>query len=197
MESSSSTKQQGKNILSLFQGHVKPGGVIKGATVPDLELLESLRQTLIRRGLLSYATIFEAAFQNSEPGSDIFHPFLEIIRTLALEAPVCHLVKPHIWFEITEVSNGKPVVQFLNTINKYSPMLSRLLRYAKGGPAQPEIQHLLRDMLVVSKRAFPDELEEEEEEESDDDSLHSDSDDSEDAENPSVEWSEDESFLRT
>ena len=76
-------------------------------------------------------------------------------------------------------------------------MLSRLLRSAKGGPAQPEIQHLLRDMLVVSKRAFPDELEEEEEEESDDESLHSDSDDSEVAENPAVQWSEDESFLRT
>ena len=37
-----------KNILSLFKGHVKPGGVIKGATVPDLEFLETLRQTLIR-----------------------------------------------------------------------------------------------------------------------------------------------------
>ena len=143
------------NILSMFKGQVRPGGVVKGANVPSAQDFADIYHKLMDHGLRSLATVFIDVFDGQNEGETIFHPCLEIIRTLALKSPVCHLVKPHIWPEIESVIDGDHVLKHLPSIDHHSPMLSRLLRVANGGPAPELIRNLLTDMLEVAKCAFP------------------------------------------
>ena len=127
-----------------------------GATVPTGEELQEIDKGLMAQGNLeTYANLFEIVFEDKQPRVRLFHEYLEIMRTLALKAPVCSLVKPHIFAAIETVVHGEPVMGVLDIIFKHSPMLGRLLRGANGGPADPLICDLFEDLLEISRKAFP------------------------------------------
>lgn len=144
-------------ISSIFK--VKPGGVVTGATVPSQQVVDEIVDDLHEKEPLgdSYADMFEIVFgDGAQEGTVLFHPFLEIMRTLALKAPVCHLVKPHIMPDIQRVIDEAPVIDVLPSLCRHSPMLARLLHGANGGIADPLIIDLLTDMLKTAKGAFPE-----------------------------------------
>lgn len=141
--------------MRIFNGHVKPGGVVTGAIVPSRDDMETIVYGLAEDSE-AYANLFEIVFNYEEhqEGSVIFHHYLEIMRTLALKAPVCHLVKPHIFPAIQKVIDGEDVIGVLPSIWNHSPMLHRLLRPANGGPADELTKDILQDMVLIAKRAF-------------------------------------------
>ena len=147
-----------EQISSIFKGHVRPGGVVTGATVPEDHVLAKITEDLEEDETLdAYATLLSNVFdeaEEQEEGNEFFHPYLEILRTLALKSPVCHLVKPHIFSDIRKVIDGEPVLGVLPNIFKHSPMLGRFLRGANGGPADDVIKNLLGEMLQISEKAF-------------------------------------------
>ena len=129
-----------------------------GANVPTAEERESIIRGLVdhTEGADAYCELFEIVFDYEvvDAGTVIFHPYLEIMRTLALKAPVCHLVKPHVWAAMQQVIDGEPVIGVLPCFCKHSPMLQRLLRSAEGGPAAELIKDLFQEMLSKAKKAF-------------------------------------------
>lgn len=136
---------------------VRPGGVVSGARAPSTEERDKICAELYRENLPTYSDLFDLVFEDDlQEGTIIFHPYLEIMRTLALNAPVCHVVKPHIMPAIQHVIEGQPVIGVLPSISMHSPMLARLLHGCNGRAADEVTKDIFQEMLNVAKKAFPE-----------------------------------------
>ena len=75
--------------------------------MPSEEHLHAIIDELMNEEFAwSLSGMFEEAFGGREEGTYFFHPYLEIMWTLSLNAPVCHLLKPHIYDSINKIIDG-------------------------------------------------------------------------------------------
>lgn len=129
-----------------------------GATAPPIHELRAIIHRL-EEHYPNYANLFEIAFErvldgDVQEGTRIHHRYMEIMRTLALKAPVCHIVKPAIMPAIQKIIDGEPVMDVLPSICKHSPMLARLLHGADGGIADHLTRDLFKEILPIARQAF-------------------------------------------
>lgn len=98
-----------ETILRWFKPQTAPGGFVRGGVMPQKEEMDAVCRRLVGFGLNGMAFMIRTAFTGPDlsPGEahPTGHPFLEMIRVLALKAPCCHLVLPAI-FDDVQVSGA-------------------------------------------------------------------------------------------
>ena len=148
-----------KELIGCFEAHTSSGGRVRAGVVPDADTMSSLKRSLLldENGCESLWPIVQTAFGDAPPGSVVRHVYMEIIRTLATNAPVCHLVKPHL-FEIVDnlIHGGEPSFPDLDKIHVHSPALLRFIKGAGGAGHGLDInvRHLLRAMRYRAEAAY-------------------------------------------
>eukprot|EP00873_Tetraselmis_striata_P008344 jgi/Tetstr1/428608/TSEL_018599.t2 len=194
-----------ETILRWFKPQTAPGGFVRGGVMPQKEEMDAVCRRLVGFGLNGMAFMIRTAFTGPDlsPGEahPTGHPFLEMIRVLALKAPCCHLVLPAIFDDVQAIIDGAPVVRHYSRIYEASPLLGRLICVAGGGALPHELRGLLAAVKAKAVAPFagsrrPDVASGSEPPDDPDAGGSSDTSVANDGSNPRT-WSETEAFLRT
>mmetsp|Transcript_43979 Transcript_43979/g.113872 ORF Transcript_43979/g.113872 Transcript_43979/m.113872 type:complete len:368 (-) Transcript_43979:705-1808(-) len=194
-----------ETILRWFKPQTAPGGFVRGGVMPQKEEMDAVCRRLVGFGLNGMAFMIRTAFTGPDlsPGEahPTGHPFLEMIRVLALKAPCCHLVLPAIFDDVQAIIDGAPVVRHYSRIYEASPLLGRLICVARGGALPHELRGLLAAVKAKAVAPFagsrrPDVASGSEPPDDPDAGGSSDTSVANDGSNPRT-WSETEAFLRT
>mmetsp|Transcript_25928 Transcript_25928/g.66729 ORF Transcript_25928/g.66729 Transcript_25928/m.66729 type:complete len:378 (+) Transcript_25928:1426-2559(+) len=194
-----------ETILRWFKPQTAPGGFVRGGVMPQKEEMDAVCRRLVGFGLNGMAFMIRTAFTGPDlsPGEahPTGHPFLEMIRVLALKAPCCHLVLPAIFDDVQAIIDGAPVVRHYSRIYEASPLLGRLICVARGGALPHELRGILAAVKAKAVAPFagsrrPDVASGSEPPDDPDAGGSSDTSVANDGSNPRT-WSETEAFLRT
>ena len=148
-----------KELVGCFEAHTSSGGRVRAGVVPDADTMNSLKRSLLldENECQSLWPIVQTAFGGAPPGTVVRHSYMEIIRTLATNAPVCHLVKPHL-FDIVDnlIHGGEPSFADLDKIHVHSPALLRFIKGGAGGSngLDTDVRHLLSAMRYRAEAAY-------------------------------------------
>eukprot|EP00873_Tetraselmis_striata_P019533 jgi/Tetstr1/439797/TSEL_028209.t1 len=133
-----------ETILRWFKPQTAPGGFVRGGVMPQKEEMDAVCRRLVGFGLNGMAFMIRTAFTGPDlsPGEahPTGHPFLEMIRVLALKVPCCHLVLPAIFDDVQAIIDGAPVVRHYSRFYEASPLLVKAKAVAPfAGSQRPDV----------------------------------------------------------